>query len=778
MGICKRLRIRVDGTVQGVGFRPFVYRLAVDRGITGFVLNGPCGVEIEAQGEEKNLSAFMAAIARDAPPLAKIDGMTSEEIPTSDDGAFTIRESVSDSRANTTISPDIAPCDDCLRELSDPADRRRLYPFINCTNCGPRFTIIEALPYDRKNTTMKKFAMCDACGREYEDPLDRRFHAEPTACPVCGPKLTFMCGSRSIEEDAIGHALKSLAFGGIVAIKGIGGYHLACDARSEEAVSRLRRHKRRDEKPFAIMAGDIESAKRLCEISDAEVKLLTSPERPIVLLRQREKAGISALVAPGNKKFGLMLPSSPLHHMLFTSPIHQPIEDSIGAFDQEDRVFVMTSGNVTDEPLAYKDDEACLKLSGIADAFLMHDREIHMRVDDSITRISGDAPQIIRRARGYAPSPIMLRADAPEILAAGADLKGAICLTKGRRAYLSQHLGDLSNHEAAEAFSHAARHLMDTLQIKPDIVVHDMHPDYISSIAAKKFARAGNIRRTCEVQHHHAHILSVMAEHGLDDSVIGIALDGTGFGPDGTVWGGEIVAADFGGFTRMASLRPVPMPGGDAAARKPWRMAISYLASAGREDIAGKILKATGDAKIATALSMMDKGINCPLTSSTGRLFDAVAAITGVRLVNSFEGQTAMELEQSAYTSETSAYEFDIVDGKAAGPFAPRYIISFDKMIHRLASDTIDGVPPGTMSMRFHNTFVSAIEKATMRISSDTGIRRVCLSGGCFQNDILNRTLVQRFKGEGLEVYTNMLAPPNDGGIALGQAVYAAHRFS
>ena len=778
--------------MQGVGFRPFVYRLARELLLSGHVKNSPEGVEIEAIGPREAVDSLVAKLKEDAPPLARVREVFREEL-SFEGGAgaeaepFRILESRVCGEAATEISPDIAPCEECIAELLNPADRRHRYPFINCTNCGPRYTIIDELPYDRPKTTMRSFTMCGSCSAEYRDPEDRRFHAQPDACGECGPSLQFISlpdrapGPKG--DEALLAALAALDRGAIVAIKGVGGFHLACDAKNNEAVKKLRERKLRDEKPFAVMVGDPEAARGLCHISSEEERLLASPQRPIVLLRKREGTVISEAIAPGNKNLGVMLPSTPLHHLLFEH------HDSLFTI-HDSRILVMTSGNVTDEPIAFENDEALERLSKIADAALVHDRPIRARVDDSVARVVLGAPAVIRRARGYVPEPVRLAFSLPRIFAAGADMKGAICLTKGKNAWLSEHLGDLGNALAHRAFEDAANRLGSLLDIEPEIVACDMHPDYFSTRFVRSRFTIHDSRITA-VQHHHAHVASCMAENDLpNEKVIGIALDGTGYGPDGTVWGGEILVADYAGFDRVARFRPVAMPGGEAAAREPWRTALAWLAkrddgTTGRRGIeTTPSLSGIGEERLHVVRQMIEKGVNCPMTSSCGRLFDAVAALTGICLKNSFEGQSAMMLEQAADEVEEGSYSFGIRDSELRirrEGVDPLFEIDFAPTIAAVAEETAGGTPPPSVSARFHNALVDALAAACLRISGDSRFTisdsRVCLSGGCFQNAILSSKLKKRLEEEGLKVYTHSLVPAGDGGVALGQAVVAAHNF-
>lgn len=758
MNNLERRKIIVNGTVQGVGFRPFIFRLASELKISGHIQNTKDGVEIEAESTSKNLTQFIGRISEEAPPLARIQEISANEIQTTGEKMFSILSSIAGSIAQSFPPPDIAPCADCMSELRDPTDRRYRYPFINCTNCGPRYSIINGLPYDRPTTTMHEFPLCPECEIEYRDSMNRRFHAQPVACDICGPELWLEIkdGERIPGSRSIDRCVDLLNRGMIVAIKGIGGFHLACDATSDEAVLKLRQRKLRDEKPFAIMVGSIESARLVCEISSIEERLLLSPERPIVILRAVESSPISKHIAPNNRNIGLMLPSSPLHNLLF----------------DEERFLVMTSANISDEPIIFKNDEARKKLGAIADAILMHEREIVTRIDDSIARAIGDRPLIIRRARGYTPSPIRLQFEMPPILATGADLKGAICVTKGRNAILSQHLGDLEHEEASISFEDAIDHMTSLFDIKPQIIAHDMHPDYFSS----RFATSNSIhaKSRIAIQHHHAHLASCMAENDLpNERVLGIILDGSGYGLDSTVWGGEILVANYEQFERAARFLPITMPGGDAASREPWRMAISQLHACGFDiDTIAKALPKISKEKIDALIQIIERKINSPLTSSCGRIFDGIAAITGIRMINRFEGQAAMELEQCCdTTSAHSPYGYTI--DKSNGLLE----IDLSHMITTIASDVQSKLQIGSIGARFHSTIISALVDATILAIANTGLKMnsVVLSGGCFQNEILTIGLRKRLEESGFKVYTHSLVPANDGGIALGQAAIAAH---
>lgn len=764
----RRWLILINGTVQGVGFRPFVYRTARELGLVGHVCNTAAGVSIEVEGLLNTRNRFLKYLNSKLPPLAKIKDISISEIPLKNESEFLILTSKTEGLTNIQSPPDIAPCDECLKEVTDPTNRRYRYPFINCTNCGPRYTIIEALPYDRHNTTMNKFKMCPNCAREYTEPLNRRFHAQPNACASCGPKLQFI--SRNNRSDKHGGmvshplecAIASIVHGDVVAIKGIGGFHLACDATNDAAVFKLRKRKGRDDKPFATMVPNLDMAHLLCQLSDIEAELLLSPKRPIVLLRKKPSTHISNYVAPGNKRLGLMLPSSPLHHLLFSK--------------SELQALVMTSGNLSDEPIAYINDDAINRLSNIADAFLTHDRDIKTHLDDSIIVVSSSGSTILRRARGYVPEPIKLNIETSPILALGADLKNAICLTKGHNAYLSQHLGDLGNTLTNRIFEDTVERMQHLLDIRPEIIACDMHPDYFSSHFARCTKKIKH-KRIIPVGHHHAHIASCMIENGLpNECILGIALDGSGFGTDGTIWGGEILIANYTSFDRAARFSPVTLPGRDAAVKESWRMALAYTQIPNtkleiRNFVKHKIEEVVDCDKVRIITEMITKKINCPLTSSCGRLFDAVAAIIGLCTVNNFEGQAAMMLEQVAAENETGMYRYNIKDK------LDKLDIQFWNTIEDIVADFKKGVEQTTIAAKFHNTVVIAITGACIKIKSRTLNLApcVCLSGGCFQNILLTRLLKKHLEDNGFRVYTHSLVPPNDGGIALGQAIIATH---
>ena len=762
-----RRRFVVAGIVQGVGFRPFVYRLARTHGLSGWVRNTPAGVEIEVQGAAEALASFSCALADEAPPLAVINSISSEDIPLADEHAFSILSSGTGAAA-IQIAPDSALCGDCLRELFDPVDRRYRYPFITCTNCGPRYSIITGIPYDRPKTTMAGFPLCPDCLAEYHDPGNRRFHAQPVACPACGPQVQLVdaLGNVLIEKDAaLLRAVELLQKGAILAVKGIGGYHLAVDACNQGAVQRLRERKKRDEKPFAIMAADLATARRLALLGEMEQRLLTGPESPVVIVRKAPGCPVSTLVAPNNGWLGLMLPYAPIHHLLFAP--QQPSEPTT-LF----QALVMTSANVSDEPICYEDRDALQRLAGIADYFLLHNRPINIREDDSVMRVFQGKPLFYRRARGYAPRAVRLPFDVPPLLAVGAELKGAICLAHGEHAFLSQHIGDLQNSSTCDSFRHTIEHLSTILEIAPATVARDLHPDYLSSVYA---AESG--LPVVTVQHHHAHMAACMAENGLAGEVIGIVFDGTGLGSDGTIWGGEFLSGGYGGVQRSGHLRPLPLPGGDAAVREPWRMALACLYQALGEQafyLDHPVALRLAEQEKSLFSAMLAKGINSPLTSSCGRLFDAVAALLNIRHIVSYDGQAAIELESLAETSEDVAlYPFEIVRADGS-PFQ----LDFTPLFTAILSDMAAGAPTATIARRFHTTMATASVETCCRISGETGLDRIVLSGGVFQNRLLSEMVYTGLTERGLQVFTHRLVPPNDGGVALGQAAIAGRRIN
>ncbi|WP_203923678.1 carbamoyltransferase HypF [Rugosimonospora africana] len=751
VGSTVRLRVRVEGIVQGVGFRPFVHTLATKLRLAGHVGNDVSGVFIEVEGPVETVEEFLAALRRLAPPLSVVDRVATEPMPPTDTRGFAIVASDRAGTAATLISADSATCADCLRELDDPADRRYRYPFINCTNCGPRFTIVRGVPYDRPLTTMAGFPMCPACTAEYHDPADRRFHAQPTCCPDCGPALVLRDAAGSpLPGDPIAGAAGALRAGRILAVKGLGGYHLACSATDPEAAGRLRSRKHREDKPFAVMVPDLATARRLCEVDPVSEALLVSRAGPIVLMDRRGNGGVAGPVAPGNRALGVLLPYTPLHHLL--------LRHAAGP-------IVLTSGNVSDEPIAYGDTDAATRLAPIADTFLTHDRPVHVRTDDSVVRAFRDRPMLLRRSRGYAPEPVRLAWDTPRpVLACGAELKNTFCLARGRHAVVSQHIGDLENYPTLRSYAEGIEHFRRLFDVTPAVIAYDPHPEYLST----KYALEHEVTDRVAVQHHHAHIASCLADNGHPGPVIGVAFDGTGYGTDGTIWGGELLIADLAGFTRAGHFAPVPLPGGAAAIRHPWRMAVAYLDSAfagAPPDGLDLLRRHDGSWRQVAALGR--GGLNSPPTSSAGRLFDAVAALIGVRDTANYEGQAAIELEQRTDRAEDGAYRAGIEPGE------PLLIAGVD-LIRAAAADLTAGVAPGIIAARFHNGMVDAIVRACAVLRDASGLATVALSGGVFQNLLLLDRAVSRLSAAGFEVLTHSRVPPNDGGISLGQAAVAA----
>jgi hydrogenase maturation protein HypF len=753
----ERRAILICGIVQGVGFRPFVYNLAARLQLHGFVKNQTGSVLIEVEGESPVLERFLAELADQPPTLARIEHLSWERRTPRGEHQFRIESSEADASSPIFISPDVATCSECLAEMLDPADRRYGYPFLNCTHCGPRLTIITGAPYDRPRTTMVSFVMCPACRAEYEDPTARRFHAQPTACPVCGPRLqVFSASGERIEtSNPLAHFAEALRAGQIGALKGLGGYHLVCAAQNRAAVQELRRRKHRDDKPFAIMVADLEAVEALCQTQPAERELLFSSRRPIVLLRKRRPSAIAEDVAPRNPWLGVMLPYTPLHHLLLRILDGMPL--------------VMTSGNRSEEPIAYEDDEALEKLAAIADLFLIHDRPIHVRCDDSVTRIVDGWELPVRRSRGYAPQPIGLPRACPcPTLALGGQLKVTFALGRDRQAFVSHHLGDLDHYEAYRAFVQDVALYEQLFAIQPQRLVHDLHPDYgTSRYALERAAQEGS--ELLGVQHHHAHMASCMAEHGLAEPVIGVTFDGTGFGTDGAVWGGEFLIGDYQHFRRAAHLRYVGMPGGDQAIREPWRMAVAHLRDAQVESapLRARLLPL----EFRTIERMLERRFRTPLTSSAGRLFDAVAALAGVRDRVRYEGQAAVELEWLATeTAADRAYPFEVSAAQTT------LVVDTRPLIRAVAAEVSQGVAAAHIARRFHSTLVDLIAHVCSLLRTATGLRAVVLSGGVFLNVLLTQEVSIRLKGEGFRVYRHRLVPPNDGGLSLGQLAIAAWR--
>jgi len=753
------LQISVRGVVQGVGFRPFVYQLAHKHNLKGWVCNTSGDVKIEVEGASDDLAQFLIELKEMPPPQAHIDTISVTEGSSVGYKQFEIRPSLAQAEEYQLISPDLATCDACKKELFDPADRRYHYPFTNCTNCGPRFTIIEDIPYDRPRTTMRHFKMCPLCQEEYDNPLDRRFHAQPNACPECGPSLQLADAEGKIipARDAITRASQLLREGKIVAIRGLGGFLLACDATSERVVNTLKRRKRRPSKPLAVMLATLEEVREHCWVSREEEGLLTSPQSPIVLLRWKPTSSVSSAVAPRLKYLGVMLPYTPLHHILLR---------------ETDLPLVMTSGNLTEEPIARDNDEAVKRLHGIADYFLLHNRDIYSRYDDSVTMVEGGKPRIIRRARGYAPYPIHLPFEAKQVLACGAEQKNTFCLTRDDHAFLSQHIGDMENWETLEHFENTIALYKRLFRIQPEIIACDMHPDYLSTKWAKGTSEKEGVP-LIPVQHHHAHIVSCMVDNEVLEPVIGVSFDGTGYGTDGHIWGGEFLVADYNHFEREGHLEYLPLPGGDAAVKRPYRTAIGYIYSLLGEGVLSRklpCLNSVSELELDLIKQQIDKEINTPLTSSCGRLFDAVSALLGIRGQIDYEAQAAVELEMAAYD-----------DGEADGiyPFTVDIqggvrVIRLRELFSAILSNLSGGVPVCEISYRFHNTVAQMINQVCSEIARETGIVRVALSGGVFQNRLLMRKAIAALDAAGLTPITHSQVPCNDGGVSLGQAVIAS----
>jgi hydrogenase maturation protein HypF len=776
-------QISIRGVVQGVGFRPFVFNLAERFGLNGWVLNNSAGVEIEAEGPSRALDAFIAALRADAPPLACIETLQVRQVPPCGYDRFEIRRSESQEGCYPLVSPDIATCPDCLRELFDPSDRRYRYPFTNCTNCGPRFTIIADTPYDRANTTMRVFPMCPDCQREYDDPRNRRFHAQPNACPVCGPRLGLVSGSPArsdnlkpeTERDVLARAAKLLQGGALLAIKGLGGFHLACDATNAGAVRTLRERKRRPHKPLAVMVATLDEVQQHCQVSSAEAALLTSSQCPIVLLPWRSTSTVVVEVAPRYRYLGVMLPYTPLHHVLLRD---------VG------RPLVMTSGNLGEEPIAAENDEAQRRLSHLADTFVLHDRDIYARYDDSVwfvPHIRGPGsnlqpetlpPQPIRRARGYAPFPIKVPFEMRQVLACGAELKNTFCLTRDKYAFVSQHIGDMGNLETLEHFERTVDLYQRLFRIEPEIIAYDLHPEYLASKYAREREARGKSNANAKscilhpVQHHHAHLAACLADNGWgvdDNPVIGVMLDGAGYGEDDHIWGGEWLVGDYRTYRRAAHLEYLPLPGGDAATRNPWRIAVSYLLTL-LDKVPRLVLPEVKAAEIELLRQQIERRVNCPLTSSMGRLFDAVSALLGVCTQTTYEAQAAVELE--------------IVASQRAGGLAPGYpfrieevgdraVVRLRELFAALVADVEAGVTVEEVAWRFHHTVAQMIVEVCQRIAAETGLRVVALSGGCFQNRLLLSLTIPALGAAGFRVLLHRRVPCNDGGLSLGQAVIA-----
>ena len=768
-----RKRIAIRGVVQGVGFRPFVYNLAQSLQLAGFIWNSSAGVTVEVEGPDGAIEQFLHTLRTSPPPLAQIMEISLEEVSLQNTSEFSIQSSREEENGFAFISADAATCENCWHDFGDPANRRYGYPFTNCTNCGPRYTIIQDIPYDRPTTTMASFRMCELCQAEYEDPGDRRFHAQPNACPACGPSLVLVesrrpnCDSRlPAAADFLATQRSSLATlqrvrdllraGRLVAVKGLGGFLLACDAQNDAAVRQLRQRKRRSDKPFAIMARGLAEVEKFCIVTAADRIALESPRRPIVILERRPESNLSRSIAPGNDSIGVMLPYTPLHYLLFSD---SPTESSQFA------ALVMTSGNLSEEPIVICNEEAWQQLEPVADWFLFHNRDIYMRADDSVVRTFEGRERVLRRSRGYVPQAIDLGAPMQELLACGAELKHTFCLTKDHYAIVSQHIGDLENYETLCFFQETLANLKKLFRAEPQAVAYDLHPNYRST----QFALSLPLERKIAVQHHHAHIASCMAENHLQGKVIGVAFDGTGYGTDGKIWGGEFLVADLETFERRAHLRYLALPGGDAAVRQPWRMALSYL-----RDTFGNVQLAEGmrflhpvpEKQIAIVDAMITRRIHSIETSSSGRLFDAVAALVGLGSEVTFEGQAAIALESAALPGVEDRYSFDLENGMPMQ-------LDMRPMIEEIVRDLARGATVGLISARFHNTVVAAIVEVCQRIRQQEQLNRVCLSGGVFQNMYLLKHTVRDLDKDGFQVFLHALVPPNDGGISLGQAAIA-----
>ena len=777
-----RLKVIIHGAVQGVGFRPFIYRLSTELGLRGWVLNSSQGVFIEVEEERPVLEEFLLRLEREKPPRAIIHSLEYSFLDPVGYPDFVIRHSEETGEKTVLILPDIATCPECRREVGDPDDRRYRYPFTNCTHCGPRFTIIRALPYDRPNTSMAHFSLCPDCRREYEDPLDRRFHAQPVACPVCGPQVALYSGDGHFEsahhlagDEAIQEAAQAVREGRILAMKGLGGFLLIVDARDEAAVQRLRERKQREEKPFALLYPTLEVIKEHCFVSPLEERVLTSPESPIVLLRRREQkpgfsekpgfCGVCEAVAPGNPYLGVMLPYTPLHDLLMQE-LGFPV--------------VATSGNRSDEPICIDEDEARERLGGIADLFLVHDRPIVRHADDSIVRVVLGQELVLRRARGYAPLPVLLKHEVPPILAVGPHLKNTIALSVGRQVFLSQHIGDLDTPEACAAFERVIADLIRLYEVEPIAIAHDLHPDYFSTQWARRAACDSELFAApvelVPVQHYHAHLASCLAENEVEGPALGVTWDGTGYGLDGTVWGGEFLWGDASSFERVAHLRTFRLPGGEAAVEEPRRTALGVLwehfgpEALEWEDLAPVAAFSAGERRLLR--QMLERGVNSPVTSSAGRLFDAVAALVGLRQKARFEAQAAMMLEYAVDETVTEAYPLSILHSQIPNPKSRPLVLDWGSLLEALLADLRQGVSVGVMAARFHNALVEGI----VAVARTLGMERAVLSGGCFQNRILLERAYHRLTETAIRVYVHQRIPPNDGGIALGQVAVAASR--
>ncbi|WAC06535.1 MAG: carbamoyltransferase HypF [Thermodesulfobacteriota bacterium] len=753
----KRAKISVRGIVQGVGFRPFVYQLASKHGLKGWVCNTSGDVKIEVEGSTDSLQLFLEQLKTKAPPLALIEEVNQLYLPPDGYQRFEIRESNPEKGKYQRISPDIATCPLCLQEILDKNDRRYSYPFTNCTNCGPRFTIIQDIPYDRPETTMRTFKMCPECQKEYDNPVDRRFHAQPNCCPTCGPKLAIIdqAGKMIASQDPVRDVCVLLKQGKVLALKGLGGFLLACDATNEPAVITLRQRKKRPFKPFGVMMASLEEVKKCCLVSPEEEKLLCSTKAPIVLLKLKNKSVIASSVAPNLNYLGVMLPYTPLHHLVMHG-VSLPL--------------VMTSGNLSEEPIAKDNEEALRRLSGIADYFIVHNRDIHVQFDDSVTMVENNKLQVLRRARSYAPDPIRLPFHAQEVLACGAELKNTFCITKDEYAFISQHIGDLDNLETFGQFEMVLDHYKKLFRLNPRIIVCDQHPDYLSSRYAQKLKTANDDLNLISVQHHHAHIVSCVTENKVAPPVLGVAFDGTGYGEDGCIWGGEFLVVDYGKFQRLGHLEYIPMPGGEKAIKKPFRMAISYLAQlSGTQTLNRRLafLKTVEERELELIKKQIEKGINTPLTSSCGRLFDGVSALLNIRNEVDYEGQAAIELEMIAGEGKDTGKRYPFEIGEENGI----KIVRLQKLFAAILEDVDHGVTKTEISSCFHHSVAHMVGRMCQNLARDTGIKKIALSGGVFQNRLLLRLTSFYLKKAGLKVIIHREVPTNDGGISLGQAV-------
>ncbi len=742
----QRRQVFVNGIVQGVGFRPFVYNSALRLGLSGNVANTSDGVLIEIEGPTAQLNRFLQLLTEEAPPLAVITKIESKTIIPTGATGFAILHSESESKTTTLISPDVAVCADCLAELFDPDDRRYKYPFINCTNCGPRYTIIEDIPYDRPFTSMRHFTMCPACQSEYDDPANRRFHAQPNACPACGPRVTLFDKTQTIidTDDPIKATSDLLKKGYIVAIKGLGGFHLAADATNAKAVATLRERKGREEKPFAVMAPDIQKIEEFCEATPEEIQTLQSPQAPIVLMKKRENGKLADSIAPGNDRLGVMLPYTPLHHILLRYGFE---------------ALVMTSANYSEEPICIENEEAFRRLNRIADYFLTHDRDIYLRSDDSVIIYLGGKLRQIRRSRGYVPQPIFVRSEGPPILAVGGELKNTVCLLKGNQAIMSQHIGDLENLEAFNFFRQTIQHLQRIFDTQPELIAHDLHPEYLST----KWATDQNETPGMAVQHHHAHLAACLAENHRSGPAIGLIMDGTGYGADGTIWGGEVLIGDYSGFHRFGHFEPAPLPGGNAAIKAPWRTAVSYLYRTFGKQLPD--LPFLHEHNPSLIIEMIEKGVNSPLTSSCGRLFDAIAVIAGGRQTIHYEAQSAIEFMQQCQNLSMRPFDY-ILDRKQG-----HWEILIAPIVRSVVRAYRNGESIRKLSGRFHKTLIEIFTEISLLARRETGISEVALSGGVFQNQVLFENLVPKLERQGFRVLVHSRTPTNDGGIALGQAM-------